>query len=177
MGATLPFCYRDAMIDRISPRVAAAFVVAVGVFALGVAFAFQYVGGFAPCVLCIWQRYPYGVAIALGVIAFLLADKPGAARALIGLAGVVFLADAAIAAFHVGVEQKWWEGTAQCGGNLGAGLTAEELTKQLLETPVVRCDEVAWSLFGISMAGYNFLLAAAAGIVALVWAARPRSSR
>lgn len=165
------------MIDRIPPRPAAALVVAVGVFALAAAFAFQYLGGLAPCVLCIWQRYPYGVAIALGVVAFLLAGKPQAARALIALAGLVFLADAAIAAFHVGVEQKWWAGTAECGSNLAAGVSAEDLKAQLLAAPVVRCDEVAWSLFGISMAGYNFLLAAVSGIAALAWAARSRSAR
>jgi disulfide bond formation protein DsbB len=158
------------MIDSISPRPAAALVVAVGVFALGTAFAFQHLGGLAPCILCIWQRYPYGIAIALGAAAFLLAGKPQAARVLIALAGVVLLADAAIAAFHVGVEQKWWAGTAECGGNLAAGVSAEDLKQQLLAAPVVRCDEVAWSLFGISMAGYNFLIAAASGIAALAWA-------
>lgn len=158
------------MIDRISPRLAAVLVVAVSVFALGAAFAFQYVGGLAPCVLCIWQRYPYAVAIALGALAFLLAGKPQAARALIALAGLALLADAAIAGFHVGVEQKWWAGTAECGGNLAAGVSVEDLKQQLLAAPVVRCDEVAWSLFGISMAGYNFLIAAASGIAALAWA-------
>lgn len=157
------------MIDRIPPRIAAALVVAVGVFALGAAFAFQYIGGLAPCILCIWQRYPYGAAIALGAVAVLLAGRPRAVRALIALAGLVLLADAAIAAFHVGVEQKWWEGTAECGGNLGTGLSADDLKAQLLAAPVVRCDEVPWSLFGISMAGYNFLLAMLSGLAALAW--------
>jgi disulfide bond formation protein DsbB len=165
------------MIDRIPPRIAAALVVAVGVFALAAAFAFQYIGGLAPCILCIWQRYPYGVVLALGIVALLLAGKPQAARALIALAGIVFLADAAIAAFHVGVEQKWWAGTAECGGNLSTGVSAEDLKAQLLAAPVVRCDEVAWSLFGISMAGYNFLLAVVSGLVALAWAALSRSVR
>lgn len=164
------------MIDRISPRTAAALIVAIGVFALGAAFAFQYLGGLAPCILCIWQRYPYAVAIALGALAFLLAGKPRAARGLIALAGLVLLADAAIAAFHVGVEQKWWEGTAECGGNLAVGVSAEDLKQQLLAAPVVRCDEVAWSLFGISMAGYNFLIAALSGIAALAWAARHKET-
>ncbi len=165
------------MIDSMSPRLAAALVVALAVFALGTAFAFQYLGGLAPCVLCLWQRYPYGIAIALGALAFLLAGRPGAARALVALAGVVFLADAAIAGFHVGVEQKWWAGTAECGGNLATGVSAEDLKSQLLAAPIVRCDEVPWSLFRISMAGYNFLLAFAGGIAALVWAARAGAKR
>jgi disulfide bond formation protein DsbB len=165
------------MIDRTSPRLAAALVVAVGVFALAAAFAFQHLGGLAPCILCLWQRYPYGVAIALGVIAFGLAGKPQAARTLIALAGLVLLADSAIAVFHVGVEQKWWAGTPECSGNLSAGVSAEDLKAQLLAAPVARCDEVAWSLFGISMAGYNFLLALVSGLAALAWAALSRSVR
>lgn len=165
------------MVDEVPPRLAAALVVALGVFALGAAFAFEYLGGLAPCILCIWQRYPYAVAIALGVLALLLAGKPGAARALIALAGIVFLADAAIAVFHVGVEQQWWQGTAACGGNLATGVSAEALKSQLLAAPVVRCDEVPWSLFGISMAGYNFLLALAGGVAALMWAARAGAQR
>lgn len=177
MGAAIGFCYIAGMIERTPPRTVAALVAAVGVFALAVAFAFQHLGGLAPCILCIWQRYPYGVVIALGAIAFLLAGKPQAARALIALAGLVLLADAAIAAFHVGVEQKWWEGTAECGGTLSAGLTAEELKAQLQAAPIVRCDEVAWSLFGISMAGYNFLLATVSGLAALAWAAQHKGLR
>jgi disulfide bond formation protein DsbB len=175
VGAAIGFCYIGAMIDRVAPRPAAALIVALGVFALAAAFAFQYLGGLAPCILCIWQRYPYGVAIALGALAFLLAGNMAAARVLIALAGLVLLADAAIAAFHVGVEQKWWAGTAECGGNLATGVSAEDLKAQLQAAPVVRCDEVAWSLFGISMAGYNFLLALAGGLAALIWAARSRS--
>jgi len=163
------------MIATLPPRTVAALAVAVAVFALGAAFAFQHLGGLAPCILCIWQRYPYGVVIVLGALAFALAGQPQAARALIALAGLVLLADAAIAAFHVGVEQKWWTGTAQCGGTLSTGLTAEELKAQLEAAPVVRCDEVAWSLFGISMAGYNFLIALASGVLALAWAMTHRT--
>lgn len=85
------------------------------------------------------------------------------------LAGLVFLAGAGIAAFHVGVEQHWWQGLASCGGNLPQARTVEELRAALLAQPVVRCDEVAWSLFGISMAGWNFLFSL--GLAALSFAA------
>ena len=159
------------------PRRAPLVVALASAVTLGAALISQYGFGLQPCVLCIWQRYPYGVAIALGALAFFLAGNTTAARALIALAGLVFLADAAIAAFHVGVEQKWWAGTAECGGNLATGLSAEDLKAQLQAAPIVRCDEVAWSLFGISMAGYNFLLALAGGLAALVWAAGQRSRR
>ena len=144
---------------------------------LAVAFASQHWGGLQPCVLCIYQRYPYGVTAALGVVGILLAGQPGWLRALLLLAGLTFLVDAGIAAYHVGVEQHWWQGTAECGSTLDLNLSAEELKKQLLNQPVVRCDEVPWSLFGISMAGYNFLYATALGLATLWYALRPRGKR
>jgi len=145
-------------------------VIVASLAALAVALASQYGGGLQPCVLCIYQRWPYGVAAALGLVGVLVAGSPGLLRLVLLLAGVAFLVDAGIAAFHVGVEQHWWAGTNECGSTLDLTLSAEELKKQLLNQPVVRCDEVPWSLFGISMAGYNFLYAAACGLATL-WAA------
>ena len=82
-------------------------------------------------------------------------------------AGLTLLTGAAIAAFHVGVEQHWWQGTAECGAVDGAADSLEALRAQILTAPTVRCDEVPWSLFGISMAGYNFLVSLGLGAGAL----------
>ncbi|MBL8806935.1 MAG: disulfide bond formation protein B [Rhodospirillales bacterium] len=151
----------------ISPRLAAFAVAAGAALVLGGALAFQHIGGLAPCVLCYWQRYPYWAAIPLALAAALAAPRsPRAAAVLFGLAAAFLLADAGIAAFHVGVEQKWWQGTAECGGTRPASGSLEELRARLLAAPIVRCDEPAWSLFGISMAGYNFLAALALAALA-----------
>jgi disulfide bond formation protein DsbB len=144
----------------------ALFLIAVGVLSLGAAFGSQYVGELQPCILCIYQRYPYGVVIALGIIMLLVSRKTRLAALLAALAAVALFVDAGIAAFHVGVEQHWWEGTKACSNVIDPTLSPEELIKALEQTPVVPCDKVAWSLFGISMAGYNFLYAIAAGAVA-----------
>ena len=136
---------------------------------LGGAFAFQTIGGFEPCVLCIWQRYPYGAVIILGVLGAGLArgakPRPGALIAVMGLIALALLTDAAIAGFHVGVEQQWWQGTQACVGATGAD-SIEALRAQLLALKVVRCDAVAWSLGGVSMAGYNMAAALGLGLVA-----------
>ena len=121
--------------------------------------------------LCVYQRYPYGVVIALGVIALLL-PRGRAQAVLLGLAALVFLADAGIAAFHVGVEQHWWAGTEACGGAAPAAPQNLNALMQSLDTQPVRCDAVAWSLFGISMAGYNFLVALALAAFSVVAARR-----
>jgi disulfide bond formation protein DsbB len=143
---------------------------------LAAAFAFQYLGGLQPCVLCIYQRYPYGVAIALGVIALVL-PRGRAQAVLLGLAALVFLVDAGIAAFHVGVEQHWWAGTEACGGAAPAAPQNLNALMQSLGTQPARCDAVAWSLFGISMAGYNFLVALALAAFSVAAARRLASVR
>lgn len=162
-----------APIDRRLPL----FVVVASLASLAVALASQYWGGLQPCILCVYQRYPYGVAAALGVAGMIVAARPAWLRTMLLLAGVAFLVDAGIAAFHVGVEQGWWQGTAECGSTLDLSLSPEELTSQLLNQPVARCDEVPWSLFGISMAGYNFLYAGALSVATLWLALRRRRER
>ena len=142
---------------------------------LGTALAFQHVGGLAPCVLCYWQRYPYWAAIPLALVAALVAGtNRRLAAALLALAAACLVVDAGIAAFHVGVESKWWEGTSECGGTRPASGSLEELRARLLDAPIVRCDEPAWTLFGLSMAGYNFFAALALAGLAALGAARAR---
>jgi disulfide bond formation protein DsbB len=128
---------------------------------LGSALLSQYVGGLFPCVLCYYQRIPYAAAIGLGVYALTLRASLGRVGlvATVVLLSVFLLGTAGIGLFHVGVEQHWWQGTAACGTRPLAGLTPAQIREILLNTPVVRCDEPAWTMFGISMAGYNFLAA------------------
>src|SRR5690606_2417679 len=137
---------------------------------LAAAFAFQYLGGLDPCELCVWQRYPYGGTFAVAAIA-LIAPPGRAQAALLGLAAALFLAGAGIAAFHVGVEQHWWAGTAACGGAAPAGAGGLGALLASRARPAPRRDEGAWSLFGLSMAGYNFLISLALAAFS-VWAAR-----
>lgn len=132
------------------------------------ALAFQHLGGYAPCHLCILQRWPHGIAVALG-----LALLAWPRRGLAALGAVAMLAGTAIAAYHVGVEQGWWLGPTTCAAPDIAGLTPEELLQRILAAPVVRCDEVAWSFLGLSMAAWNGL--ASAGLAAL-WARAYASS-
>lgn len=143
------------------------------------AWAFELIGGLAPCELCLWQRWPHYAVMIVALNALLFAG--GATGRRLGvmafLFGLGWLAAAGIAGFHVGVEQQWWRGLEACGGGgIGANLSLEDLKAQILAAPVIRCDEVPWSLFGISLAGYNFLASAGLAIVAGLTGARLWSS-
>lgn len=137
---------------------------ALGVVVLGTVLASQYLGGLQPCELCLYQRWPWGVAIALGVLAAVI--RP-ARRVLVGLAGLVILLGGLLAAYHAGVEYGWFPGFTSCTSAISAGSSVADLRNQLLNAPVVRCDVPGFVLFGISMAGYNAILSVIAGLVLL----------
>ena len=140
------------------PRAIPALLVAACLGALGTALASQYWGGLYPCVLCIYQRYAYGVAMALAAFAFIFSASPLGRRLFLLGSGLGFLAGSAIAVFHVGVENKWWQGTAECQAPaLPENATVDQLRDILLNQPFAPCDKVPWDLFGISIAGYNVL--------------------
>lgn len=129
--------------------------------ALAAALISQYQFGLQPCELCIYQRVPYVVAILLGVASLVISP-----RAILALMGVCFLIGAGIASFHAGVEYGFWKGTEACGMKLDFN-DVNALREQIMNAPKARCDEAAWSMFGISMAGYNFFYSLMLAIVAL----------
>ncbi|MCE8511603.1 disulfide bond formation protein B [Ruegeria pomeroyi] len=131
------------------------------------AWGFQYLGGMAPCKLCIWQRYPHGAAVLIGAVT--LATGWG----ILPWAGALAaLTTAGIGLYHAGVEQGWWEGPTTCTSGPIGGLSAEQLMAQIMEAPLVRCDEIPWDLFGISMAGWNGLVSLGLALVWLLAASR-----
>jgi disulfide bond formation protein DsbB len=140
---------------------------------LGGAYAFQYIGGLYPCEMCWWQRYPHAVAILLAALAFTAPAASSRSRTLVLLAALAIAISGLIGVYHAGVELKIFEGFTTCTSTAKAAST-QELLKQLMKVPLIRCDQVQWSLFGISMAGWNaiFSLGGAAAIAWLTLTAR-----
>lgn len=132
------------------------------------AWAFQYIGGLAPCEMCIWQRWPHAAAIWLGLGGGAL----GAARILprellrgIAIAAIAAVAiSGAIGVFHAGVEWKFWPGPPACTGFGYVPGVSDNFQ-------IVRCDEAQWRLLGISLAGYNAIFSLmAAALIGTLWA-------
>jgi disulfide bond formation protein DsbB len=165
---------------RRNPAAAAAVVVAAGGAAtiLG-AWYFQYGVGLAPCPLCLEQRIPYYLAIPLAAVVALAAGRRWP-RSLLGagllLIAAILLWGAGLAIYHAGVEWHWWAGPQDCA-TPAASLGGGNLLRQMQTARVVRCDEAAWRFLGLSLAGWNALIALALAAVALAGAAlavRPR---
>lgn len=123
--------------------------------ALGSAFLAQYGFSLRPCILCLYQRVPYAISILLAVLA-LRARNPRTGSILIGLCAALFAVNAGIAAYQVGIEHFWWVGFSGCSGTGAALPDSPDALLQSLSQPLpVRCDDVPFQLFGVSLAGAN----------------------
>lgn len=124
---------------------------------LGGAYLGQYGFGLYPCEMCWWQRYPHFAALALGLVGLV---RPS--RALVTLGAAAILVSGLIGAYHAGVEYHWWEGLTACTASATKG--AADPMAAIWDAPIIRCDDVQWSLFGISLAGFNFLISTGAAL-------------
>ena len=142
-------------------RQAAWLLIAVsGALLLG-ALAFQFIGGLKPCEMCYWQRYAHLAVLVVSALALISGN-----RALGWLAALAMAVAAGLGLFHAGVELKWWQGVTACTAPVSAGMSTADMLDTLMNAPLVRCDEIPWSLLGISMAGWNALISAGAALSA-----------
>lgn len=127
------------------------------------ALGFQAVG-YAPCELCILQRWPHVAAIAVALLVW----WTGRVRALAVLGMIAAGIAMGLAIHHTGVEWKLWAGPSHCSGTIGnlATMSPQDLMTRLQNAPVVRCDEVAWRFLGLSMAAWNAIFSAG---LAIMW--------
>ena len=135
---------------------------------LGGALVAQYGFGLPPCEMCWWQRYPHIAALVLALSGWATRRDP-----LIALAGVAILISGLLGGFHAGVEYGWWQGPSHCTG-IALG---DDPLAAIMNAPVVRCDVPAWTLGGISLAGFNFLFSAVAGVLVLLPLSRKWGTR
>ena len=140
----------------ITTRAFAGFVLTASAVVLGAALLSQYWGGLAPCELCLLQRWPWAAAIAISLVALIAGNRAALPWLALALA-IVFALGMVVAFYHVGVEQHWFAGPSACTASSGGAMTLEDMKRQILGTAPVLCDRVQWSLFGVSMAGWNLL--------------------
>jgi disulfide bond formation protein DsbB len=140
-------------------RSAPAFLFAVsGALVLG-ALGFQFIGGLAPCEMCHWQRWAHLAVMGVAGLGWLTGNRALGWLAIFAMAG-----SAGLGLFHAGVELKWWPGVTACASPVVPGMSMDAMMDSLLAAPLARCDEIPWSLLGVSMAGWNALVSAGAAL-------------
>lgn len=160
----------DTTSSRVVITSALVFVIAAATI-LG-ALAFEHLGGYAACPLCLQQRYAFYFAVPASALAFVLTRRypVGIARLLLMLIALAFLANAGAGIYHAGVEWKWWAGPGECAGGFDLRWTEGGIA----DTPLVRCDEAPWRFLWLSFAGWNAVISVVLTGVAAYGAAAPR---
>jgi len=150
-------------------RAALLLAFAVPAALLGGAYISQYVFGLYPCEMCWWQRYALFAALACAALA--LVRPP--AELLVRLAALAILIGGLIGGYHAGIEYGWWTGFTACTSAVD---TSGDPLKAILDAPVIRCDVAPWDLFGISLAGFNFLISVPAALLVFVLQGRSKEA-
>ena len=136
-------------------------------------FFFEYVLGYPPCPLCLDQRMAFYVSVPLAALLWLGASH-GASRKVLFLGFLVIALamvwNTGLSVFHAGVEWKLWAGPTDCSGPINGLGQASNMLTRLQDIRIVRCDEAAWRLFGISLAGYDVLVSAFLAVTAVLGA-------
>lgn len=158
------------MMETNHSRRAQQLALAIPALLLGGAYLSQYGFGLYPCQMCWWQRWPHFAALALAILAWKVPPR----RLWLALAALSILASGLIGGFHAGVEYGWWEGITGCATTAAAeGVSALDA---VLNAPMVRCDQAPWSLLGVSLAGWNFLISTGSALAILLLLARSGSA-
>ena len=129
------------------------FTFAVSFFSLASAFYIEYVLGFKPCILCLYQRIPYALALIISLIAFFYDNK----NILLKFLALTFISSILISGYHVSIENGFIEPIFTCTGENPNIIDKEEILKSLKNTTQVDCKDVNFTLFGVSLATLNFI--------------------
>lgn len=165
MTATSKLTVKDMMSN---PAAVCAAIMAVSCGSLAFALLMEYVFGLEPCILCIYQRWPFLMTAFLALIGLLLSLKniPKASAFMVFLCAPIYLAGAVIAVYHSGVERHWWTSFMEgCAVNFAQ---SGDLLAQIEASKAVRCDQIPWSFLGLSMANWNIPLSAGLAVFCLV---------
>jgi disulfide bond formation protein DsbB len=154
LAASRQYVTYDRM--RAGGRAFPIFVLLVSAAVLGAVLLSQYWGGLLPCELCLKERWPWAIAIVVAFVAMMVGSRP-ALPWVAALLAAVFAVSSGLAFYHVGVEQRWFAGPSVCAEAAGTPTTLAALKAELAHQQPVRCDEPAWSLFGVSLAGWNLV--------------------
>lgn len=134
------------------------FLLTSSIFALTFAYISQFGFDLQPCILCLYQRKPFFAIIALTTIAIIFFKSEKSKKIAFFFCIFFLLINVGIATYHVGVEQKIFQGPTTCSSeNLNDLKSLDELRDALMKTKAIRCDVPSFVFLGLSMAAWNVI--------------------
>jgi len=162
---------KDLIINILSqPCAVLGIMIIMSIISLASAYTAEYGVGLQPCILCLYQRIPFALAVLIsgfGLIATRkgwMKDKKPAIITLAVNAGLMF-ANSAIAFYHTGVERHWWVSAIE-GCKVPREFTPGNFMEAIIHAPAVPCDVIPWQdpILGLSIANINVGYSAGLGV-------------
>lgn len=150
-----------------------AFIAMICFSALAAAFIAEAILKLEPCRLCIYQRYPFAIGFIVSIIGLLTVKKPGLSISLLLVNALNFLANSAIAFYHTGVEQHWWESKVEgCAMVFPEDTENQSILENIMSAPMGDCSKIPWQdpILGLSMANYNIPLCFGLALICVLMA-------
>lgn len=143
-----------------NPKAIFFITLAMSLIALSSAFIAEGFLGLEPCILCVYQRYPFVIAALISILGIYLQSNKAASVVLLTLTGIVFFINSCIAFYHSGVELHWWESAFEACTLMNSQDTEKSFIENIMSAPEARCDQIPWAdpIIHLSMANYNVLL-------------------
>jgi disulfide bond formation protein DsbB len=131
-------------------------LILLSTISLSFGFFVEYVLGFEPCILCLYQRVPYYFLVLIGITGMIFKNH----KYPIYFALIIFLGAAIIAGYHTGIEREWFDPTDTCnpGFNIPENASVDEIRQMLYDAPIATCTKAAFKIFWLSMTEWNLLL-------------------
>ena len=125
-------------------------VAALSLFALLTAYSSELLLGLHPCILCIYQRIPYGLMLLFSIITILRPTCYKISKPLIIILAII---EIAFAFYHVGIERHIFEENQICQDKQQIGNLLS--TTKLMSS----CSDIAFKFMNFSMAEWNVIYA------------------
>jgi disulfide bond formation protein DsbB len=169
--------HASSELRRLSAGAVAGLVLLIAAGVILTALAFEHIGGYTPCPLCLQQRYAYylGIPILAAVLVLLRRRQHQAAAAILAGVGLVFLVNAGLGVYQAGAEWTFWDPPAACA--TPTELPNFDVKSMDLDRVPASCGVASWRFLGLSFAGWNAVMSAglAAGAALAALKAMPRS--
>ena len=128
------------------------------------AYVIEYILGYQPCRLCLYERIPYFLSVLLITKIIFIKDYEKITLLILSL---IFMISAILAFYHFGIEQGFFEESLACAvSDSSENLTKDMLLKQLKESSI-SCKDVSFTIFGLSLATINIIFSIALSVIFL----------
>ena len=127
----------------------------ISLIALISAYFIEYILGHQPCILCLYERIPFFLAILIILINYKFNKLE---KYFILLLAIIFFIATILSLYHLGIEQGFIQESLLCNLEKGANIVDKDEILKQLQQKSISCKDVTFKIFGLSLTSYNIII-------------------